>query len=346
MKPRPRANGTSTAKPANSTRRAARVAAPGQPDWAGAAAVPGGAPALAATTAPAPAPAPLPAAAAPGTPASLRARAPGRSRRAGAGAGSAEQAATKTAKVAVDAPNAPNAAPPAAAPAGKALRADGEATRARILEAAGELAAQAGFAATPSKAIAARAQVDLASINYHFGGRAGLHQAVLVEAHRRFVSLPELQRLAAANCLPAVPKLRLLMHMLSARALDARGWHGRVLLRELASPSPALAQALAEEAPPKLAVSLGILSEVAGIPPHEPALLRCALSVMAPFITLTLAGSGIPVPLQSAVQADAQEVGEHLFRFALAGLQAAGRDWAAGKDAPCQPCAPAVTAMP
>ena len=65
----------------------------------------------------------------------------------------------------------------------RVLRADGEVTRSRILEAAGELIALHGFAETPSKAIATQAGVDLASINYHFGSRGGLYQAVLIEAH-------------------------------------------------------------------------------------------------------------------------------------------------------------------
>ncbi len=59
----------------------------------------------------------------------------------------------------------------------RALRTDGEATYNRILETAGKLFATSGFAETSSKAIAAKAEVDLASINYHFGSRSGLYQA-------------------------------------------------------------------------------------------------------------------------------------------------------------------------
>lgn len=315
MKPRPRArivNDERSAARANDpvrSTRATRAAVPAQP-------ILGPASPAATSTTP------------PELVTQASARASGRSHKTGGvaratKAGNADSVATN----AINASGIANAASSSATPAGKALRADGEATRVRILEAAGELAAHAGFSATPSKAIAARAQVDQASINYHFGGRAGLHQAVLVEAHRRFVRLSDLQRLAASRA-SATEKLRLLIHELSTRAFNAQGWHGRVLLRELASPSPALAQALAVEAQPKLAVSLGILSEVAGIPLHEPALLRCALSVIAPFITLTLIGTGISVPMQAVVRdAAPKEMGEHLFRFALAGLQAVGRDW-------------------
>ncbi|MEG6992327.1 helix-turn-helix domain-containing protein, partial [Pseudomonas aeruginosa] len=47
-------------------------------------------------------------------------------------------------------------------------RSDGESTRARILEVAGRLFAQHGYANTASKAICEEAGADLAAINYHF----------------------------------------------------------------------------------------------------------------------------------------------------------------------------------
>jgi AcrR family transcriptional regulator len=50
-------------------------------------------------------------------------------------------------------------------------RSDGDITKARILDAAGNLIAQHGFAQTSNKAIAQAANVDLAAINYHFKGR-------------------------------------------------------------------------------------------------------------------------------------------------------------------------------
>ena len=84
----------------------------------------------------------------------------------------------------------------------RAQRSDGGATHSRILEAAGELFASTGFAETTNKMIAAQAEVDLASINYHFGSRNSLYQAVLLEAHNRFVSVESLRQLAASD-LPA-----------------------------------------------------------------------------------------------------------------------------------------------
>ena len=122
--------------------------------------------------------------------------------------------------------------------AARAPRPDGEATRARILEAAGELFAAHGYAEAASKAIAARAEVDLASINYHFGSRSGLYQAVLAEAHRRLMDVADLQRLAQSR-LAATDKLRAVIGHLVGNALSgAENWHISVLTAEILRPPP------------------------------------------------------------------------------------------------------------
>ena len=107
----------------------------------------------------------------------------------------------------------------------RASRTDGEATRARILQAAGELFGSQGFAETTSKAVAAHAGVDLASINYHFGSRSGLYQATLIEAHRRLFTVDALSQLVHAP-LPASERLRILMTQLVSQATSAQtNWH-------------------------------------------------------------------------------------------------------------------------
>src|SRR4029078_274627 len=109
-------------------------------------------------------------------------------------------------------------------------RTDGEATRSRILEAVGALFAVGGFAHTTAKAIAKRADVSLALINYHFESRDGLYRAVLLEAHQRMLSLPELRDVAGSE-LSAADKLRVLIDQLTKQATSQVGWHLDVLAR-------------------------------------------------------------------------------------------------------------------
>ncbi|HEX4512191.1 MAG TPA: TetR family transcriptional regulator, partial [Polyangiaceae bacterium] len=133
----------------------------------------------------------------------------------------------------------------------KARRADGEATRARILDEATKLIAASGFAYTSNKEIAAKARVDLASLNYHFGSRGGLYEAVLVEAHRKLAPIEELERIAAAD-VPAEEKLRALIDKLLSHRGGPAGRYASVVAREVQSPSIHLRVLERREIAPKL----------------------------------------------------------------------------------------------
>ena len=55
-------------------------------------------------------------------------------------------------------------------------REDGRLTKEKLIECAGKLAAQKGFALVTSKEICQMAGTNLAAINYHFGSREGLYE--------------------------------------------------------------------------------------------------------------------------------------------------------------------------
>lgn len=207
----------------------------------------------------------------------------------------------------------------------RGVRADGETTRARILEAAGEIFAAAGFAETTNKAVAARAEVDLASINYHFGSRDGLYQAALVEAHHRVVNFENLQRLAQ-SALPATEKLRLVIDQLVQKATDSTGdWALTVLARELLALSSHVEVLFQSEIPKKISLVMAILAEITGLPENDPAVLRCLLSVAAPCLLLLIGRRGIPGPVQAVLGMPREQIVDHLHRFAVAGMKTIGQ---------------------
>lgn len=204
------------------------------------------------------------------------------------------------------------------------LRSDGEATRARILEAAGKLFAMNGLAEITNKAIAAKAEVDLASINYHFGNRDGLYRSVLAEAHHRLENVTELRQLADSQ-LPATSKLRMLMQQIvEISREEPRPWHLGVLAREVLVPSSYLEAILGDASSPKILLIRRLLSQITKIPEDDPALTRCMLSIGAPSLMLLVGGPAYPSSWQDVFQMPADVVVEHLYRFALGGLQAVG----------------------
>ncbi|HYL25936.1 MAG TPA: TetR family transcriptional regulator, partial [Burkholderiales bacterium] len=77
-------------------------------------------------------------------------------------------------------------------------------TRTRILDAAEELFMQHGFEGTSMRLLTAKAEVNLAAVNYHFGSKHALVEAVF---RRRLdpmnaARLAELDKLEAAERLP------------------------------------------------------------------------------------------------------------------------------------------------
>lgn len=67
-------------------------------------------------------------------------------------------------------------------------RADGRATRERILRAARELFSTAGYQASSLRQIAAAAGIDLATLKYHFGDKQALYAQVYEEGHGEFLA--------------------------------------------------------------------------------------------------------------------------------------------------------------
>src|SRR3954468_15221922 len=81
-----------------------------------------------------------------------------------------------------------------------------EATRTRLIEAAGKVFAEQGFKAATVRDICTAAGANVAAVNYHFGGKEGLYAAVLRFAHRKAVGQSDN---AAAALVGKTPEERL-----------------------------------------------------------------------------------------------------------------------------------------
>jgi AcrR family transcriptional regulator len=111
-------------------------------------------------------------------------------------------------------------------------------TKARLLEAAGEVFAEKGFALARVRAICDRAGANLAAVNYHFGDKEHLYVEVLREAHRCGLEPGEPQFDPTRH--PA-ELLRTFIHHFLGRVLSMNrleDWQHRLMLREMISPTP------------------------------------------------------------------------------------------------------------
>jgi AcrR family transcriptional regulator len=216
-------------------------------------------------------------------------------------------------------------APPprrAAVPAARArrTRADGTVTRAGLVETAGRLFAERGYADTTGKAICERAGVNMAAINYHFGSREGLYLAVLQEVQQRVVSMAFLRELAQGTLAPA-QKLRVFLRELLGQVLDGEQWPIRVWAREVLAPSPWLDQVLREQTQPKFDALAAVVADISGLAPGDARLPPLVLGVIAPCLVLLVAGRERATPIRPLFGRDAEALAEQFWRFAMAGLR-------------------------
>ncbi|MFO0875525.1 MAG: CerR family C-terminal domain-containing protein [Phycisphaerales bacterium] len=115
-------------------------------------------------------------------------------------------------------------------------------TRRRLLHAAGEVFAERGYRATTVREICRRANANIAAVNYHFRDKSTLYSEVLRYAHTCSIERhpPDL---GTRTDDPPAPRLLAFVRSFLRRVLDEGrpAWHGRLMCREMAEPSPTAA---------------------------------------------------------------------------------------------------------
>jgi AcrR family transcriptional regulator len=206
-----------------------------------------------------------------------------------------------------------------------------QATRERLLAAAEALFLAHGYDGTSARMVTAAARANLAAINYHFGGKEGLFQAMLArrldDLHaERLALLDAYERIAAAGALSCerilaalfVPALRL------AREPKRGGKDFlRLLGRAYVDPSPALREFLSERYAPSIArFKEAFARALPGVTPRE---LTWRLHFMMGALAYTLAGADAWRLIAALTPADVpndQLLLRRLAPFLIAGLQA------------------------
>lgn len=218
------------------------------------------------------------------------------------------------------APAKKKAATPASA--GRAPRPDGAATRLHLLEIAGQVFAERGFADATSKEICERAGTPMASVNYHFGSRDALYEAVLIEAHRQIVDLDQLAGMTQQISDPKLKLQAVLSHLIGLSTRAATPWGFRVMLREVMSPSPVVPALIEKAIRPKAKLLLGLIAQVLGLPPDHPAVQRSLVFSVLPCIVLLVAPREVSARLLPAIAKGSTGLEEELMRYVMAGLDA------------------------
>ncbi len=152
-------------------------------------------------------------------------------------------------------------------------------TRDRILEAAGEVFAAEGFRRATVREIRARAKVNIAAINYHFGDKYELYREVF--SHFARAGIEQYPVTFDPGGKPE-PQLRAFCRNFTRRLLDPGrpAWHGRLIAREMVEPTPLLDEIVKSFMRPQWETILRIVAANVGAPPGSELARRCATSLI------------------------------------------------------------------
>lgn len=196
-------------------------------------------------------------------------------------------------------------------------------TRARLLNAAARLFADRGFARVTVRDICKKARANVAAVNYHFGGKDGLYQAVMRMAMDSMQATTDAARAAGENLSPE-QKLRAYICVFAERLLGVHHetWIHNLMLREMSDPTPALQVVATEVLKPRMLYLCGVIAELLDREPDDPCVVRCALSVTSQFNSLLWTRAvGELLKSPSAVPDDVKQIADHIARFSVGGIR-------------------------
>lgn len=209
-------------------------------------------------------------------------------------------------------------------------REDGERTTAKIIEAAGTLFAERGYAETTNRAIANLAGVSVTSINYHFGSREVLYETVIKRVSESMLD-PAFFNWLEESSEPAWAKLGAFVEYISV--CEEGDWQARLTARELLTPSSMWLEMSRERLIPKLNCILDILSEATGIPGDAQELEICLFNVLSPAVFILVSAQSCQTIRLPEEAFDVATVSENIKEFILAGVERVSENYRKKKGA-------------
>jgi AcrR family transcriptional regulator len=195
-------------------------------------------------------------------------------------------------------------------------------TRTKLLDAAGQVFAESGFQAATVREICARAGVNIALVNYHFGDKLELYTEVL--RHSVGASGNGIIKQAIASTAPPEEAFRELIHAMLQRVCraDRPGWQFRLMVHEFAQPTPAMSSVIDETMKPVYDRFRELIGIMLNLPPGHDKVRLSTHSVIAQVVHYVHARqvvSRVWPELELNPERVAQ-IAAHIADFSLAGL--------------------------
>lgn len=201
-------------------------------------------------------------------------------------------------------------------------------TRQRLLDSAGECFADKGFHGATVREISQRAEANLAAVNYHFGDKQKLYEAVLLEAMNyaedRFRAVRE-----KFDTLGPARRLHDLVGALLRGGLDPDRpqWHCKLLCLEMAEPGQALETLYTETISGRFDMLAQTISDLLSPPGDVLEIKLLAFSVVGQGLFYLRDCHMLPKVHPDLVldQAGLEMLTEHITEFSLAAIEGRNR---------------------
>ena len=197
-------------------------------------------------------------------------------------------------------------------------------SRDRILEAAGEVFAECGFRSATVRRICERAGVNIAAINYYFGGKEKLYSEVL--RHWSEYALKKYPLLLGlGEEAPVEEKLKAFVRSLLFRLLDKGkpAWFGKLMAREMTEPTRAFERLVKEVVRPRDRMLASIVQKKIGTSADEERIRLCCASIIGQCIYYYNARAIIAKLYRRDVSKadEIERTADHIVQFSLRGLE-------------------------
>ena len=196
-------------------------------------------------------------------------------------------------------------------------------TRSRLIQAAGEVFADVGYHAATVRDICKRAGANVAAVNYHFGDKLKLYtevlrQAVCIESDQAPPFLLDFE------CTPQDKLAVFVKRVLRGTNDPARpAWATRLMLHEMAQPTPSLGGVIEEIIRPKYDLLRRLIGEVLNVPADHRATHLCAHSIIGQVRHYAI-GRCVTSRLWPELEFtpdSLDQIAGHITRFSMAGLK-------------------------
>jgi AcrR family transcriptional regulator len=195
-------------------------------------------------------------------------------------------------------------------------------TRARLLESAAQLFATRGLARVTVRDICRAARANVAAVNYHFGGKAGLYEQVLRSAIA-VMQETTAEAMRAGEGRHPREQLTAYVAVFLRRVFERRdNWIHQMMMRELTDPTPALDLVVNEVIRPRLAYLSSVVAALLKTGADDERVARCVASVNAQCLSVLSNEISDRLGLVRVTSKSIDAVAQHIARFSLAGIRA------------------------